>query len=112
VAALVPDLLSASRIEGAVRAAGGTWLRCDVVADLPDPALVDLLVVDWGYRSVDWGAGITAWRAASSTEPPVLLFGPHSDLEAHAAANAAGLGPMRARSSFFAALPKLVSPSE
>lgn len=105
--------MSASRIEGAVRAAGGTWFRCDAVADLPDLALVDLLVVDWGSRGDDWGTGITAWRAGTTGEAPaIVLFGPHTDLDAHAAARAAGLGPMRARSSFFVALPQLLSPSE
>jgi hypothetical protein len=37
-----------------------------------------------------------------------VLFGPHTDLDAHAAARDAGLGPMRARSAFFGALPELL----
>ena len=35
----------------------------------------------------------------------IILFGPHTDLDAHAAAREAGLGPMRARSALVAGLP-------
>jgi hypothetical protein len=38
----------------------------------------------------------------------VILFGPRTDLEAHAAARAAGLGPMWARSKVIAGLPSLL----
>jgi hypothetical protein len=41
----------------------------------------------------------------------VILFGPHGDLEAHAAARATGLGPMIARSKLVADLPTLVTES-
>ena len=38
----------------------------------------------------------------------VILFGRHTDLEAHADARAAGLGPMWARSKLVAELPQLM----
>ncbi|MGH7419008.1 MAG: hypothetical protein ACREKB_14645, partial [Candidatus Rokuibacteriota bacterium] len=61
-------------------------------------------------RGPDWGPRIAAWRGASPGRPPrVVLFGPHTDLDAHGAARAAGLGPMRARSALFTALPGLLS---
>lgn len=102
VVALVPDLITASKIESAVRAAGGTLVRCDTVGELPDPATVELLVVDWGSRRDDWAADIVAWRGSSVGTPPrIVVFGPHTDLDAHAAARAAGLAPMRARSAVF-----------
>jgi hypothetical protein len=102
VAALVPDLITASKIESAVRAAGGTFVRCDTFGELPDPETVDLLVVDWGSRRNAWAADIITWRAPAIGAPPrIVVFGPHTDLEAHAAAKAAGLGPMRARSAVF-----------
>ena len=102
VAALVPDLITASKIESAVRAAGGTFVRCDTAEELPAPSTVDLVVVDWGSRRDAWAAEISTWRASAvDPRPRIVLFGPHTDLEAHAAAKAAGLGPMKARSVVF-----------
>lgn len=111
--ALVPDLMAASRIESATTAAEGTFTRIDLVDDLPPPASVDLLVVDWGSRRPGWDEAIAAWRGREVDRPPkVILFGPHTDLAAHADARAAGLGPMRARSAFFTSLPDLLAASE
>ena len=113
VVALVRDLISASRIEAAVLAAGGEWTRIDDVASLPPASGVDLLVVDWGARQSGWDAVVTGWRDGAGDAPPeVILFGPHTDLAAHAEARAAGLGPMRARSAFFSTLPELLEASE
>lgn len=69
-----------------------------------------MLLVDWGDRAADWGDRIAAWCAGApeSARPRVLLFGPHVDLAAHAAARAAGLGPMLARSKLVADLPTLL----
>ena len=106
VALLARDLLIASRIAAAADRAGASFLRVDDPADLPPPLALQLLLVDWADRAPDWGYRIAAWCAAApeSARPRVLLFGPHVDLEAHAAARAAGLGPMRARSKLVADL--------
>ena len=110
VVALVPDLIAASRIESATTAAGGTFTRIDVIDDLPASNAVDLLVVDWGARRPGWDAAIAGWRGGEvDAAPEVILFGPHTDLAAHADARAAGLGPMRARSAFFSNLPDLIA---
>ncbi|HEY7737925.1 MAG TPA: hypothetical protein VIC63_02675 [Candidatus Limnocylindria bacterium] len=102
--------MTASRIESAVLAAGGTFQRIDDPAELPPATGVDVLVVDWAARRDDWGARLTAWRpGAGSQAPRIVLFGPHTDLDAHRAAKASGLGPMRARSALFAGLPTLLS---
>jgi sirohydrochlorin ferrochelatase len=71
---------------------------------------VRVLLVDWGSREPDWSATLQAWREAAPAEerPDIVLFGPHTDLAAHAAAREAGLGPMRARSALVAALPGLL----
>jgi hypothetical protein len=71
---------------------------------------VRVLLVDWGSRDPAWAATLRDWRDAASAEerPDIILFGPHTDLAAHAAAREAGLGPMRARSALFAALPGLL----
>jgi len=108
--ALVRELMTASRIESLVTGAGASMVRADAPDQLPSPGEVELLVVDWGDREPNWGAAIAAWRDASrdSQRPRVVLFGPHTDLASHRAARDTGLGPMRARSAFFAALPALL----
>ena len=101
--------MTASKIESALSAAAGTFRRVDGPRELPAVAVVDLVLVDWGSRQDDWGSTLRAWRdAGPDHRPAVILFGPHTDLEAHRAAKAAGLGPMRARSALFSALPRLL----
>jgi hypothetical protein len=106
VALLGRDLIIASRISAAAERARVSVMRIDGPADLPPASDVRLLLVDWGDRRPDWGERIAAWCASApeSARPRILLFGPHVDLEAHAAARAAGLGPMRARSKLVADL--------
>jgi hypothetical protein len=98
VAAVVRDLMLFSRIESAARVAGSELARVDTPADIPADA--DLALVDWSAREPDWA---DALRALSG--PRVIVFGPHTDLEAHAAAREAGLGPMWARSKLLTTLP-------
>jgi hypothetical protein len=93
VAAVVADLMLFSRIEAAATAAGAFLLRVDSPSELPADEPFDLILVDWSARSSNWADALRP-RTASR----VILFGPHTDLEAHAAARDAGLGPMWARS--------------
>ncbi len=111
VAALVPDLMTASRIESLVADAGGTLTRVAAPELLPAATEVDLLVVDWGDREAAWSDAIRVWRDGGEygRPPRIVLFGPHTDLVAHAAARDAGLGPMRARSAFLVGLPGLLT---
>jgi hypothetical protein len=101
IGAVVSDLLLFSRIEAAAAAAGASLVRVDSPLDLPGE--LDLVLVDWAARQADW---TDALRALSG--PRVILFGPHTDLEAHAAARNIGLGPMWARSRLFNKLGELV----
>lgn len=103
VAAVVGDLLLFSRIEAAATTAGASLLRVDSPDDLPRREVFDLVLVDWAAREPDWADALRERNASR-----VILFGPHTDLEAHAAARAAGLGPMWARSKLVAGLPDLV----
>jgi len=109
--ALVRDLMTASRIESLVIGAGASVVRVDAPDQMPPAGDVAVLVVDWGDREPDWGATIAAWRdrAAEGRRPRIVLFGPHTDLASHRAARDTGLGPMRARSAFFAGLPDLLA---
>jgi hypothetical protein len=107
VAAVVSDLMLYSRIESAARVSGASVLRVDTPTDLPAGAahLPDLVLVDWSAREPSWTDPLRALREAGSR---VILFGPHIDLEAHAAAKSAGLGPMWARSKTLSSLGELL----
>jgi hypothetical protein len=109
VAAVVSDLMLYSRIESAARVSGASLLRVDTPADLPADAadVPELVLVDWSARDPSWATPLRALREAGSR---VILFGPHTDLEAHAAAKSAGLGPMWARSRLLTQMAVLVTP--
>ncbi len=86
VAAVMTDLMLYSRIDSAATAAGATLLRVDSPSELPDG--LDLILVDWSARQPDWP---DALRDCITSR--IILFGQHTDLDAHAAARAAGIGP-------------------
>ena len=104
VAAVMSDLMLFSRIDAAASAAGTSLVRVDTPAHLPRD--LDLILVDWSARAPDWADALRARNAESR----IVLFGRHTDLEAHAAARAAGLGPMWARSKLVSELPELFVP--
>jgi len=110
VAVLARDLMIATRIADAGVRAGAEVHRVDDPSQLSPPDQVDLLLVDWSERRPDWGDTLVRWCAGAplSARPNVVLFGPHTDLGAHADARAAGLGPMHARSKLLADLPTLL----
>ncbi len=106
---LASDLITASRIEGVAVVEGGTVTRIESPAALDAGERADLLVVDWTERGPGWAEAIAAWRdAASDPRPDIILFGPHTDLEAHADARSSGLGPMRARSALVGEVAKVL----
>jgi len=105
------DLLFGSRIADAAARARREFIRVDDPAALPPPSSVRLVLVDWAERRPEWGNVLVAWSAQAppSERPRLVLFGPHTDLLAHANARAAGLGPMWARSKLVAELASLVA---
>ena len=103
VAAVMSDLMLYSRIESAASAAGASLVRVDSPADLPEDVALDLVLVDWSSRQPGWAEALAASRPGR-----VILFGRHTDLEAHAEARATGLGPMWARSKLLASLPAVM----
>lgn len=108
IAALVRDLMIASRIEEAARSAGVGYRRLDGIEQVSSATDARLIVVDWSEREPDWPDRLAAWRDASMPPRRVIVFGRHTDLEAHAAAKRAGLGPMWARSRLVADLPRVL----
>jgi len=107
VAAVVSDLMLFSRIDSAAAALDVSLLRVDAPADLPVDVAPDLVLVDWSARSSEWADSLVSWQE-SVPGARLILFGPHTDLEAHAAARQAGLGPMWARSKLVLELPALL----
>jgi hypothetical protein len=102
VGAVVDDLILFSRIDAAASASGATVVRASSPAELPRH--LDLVLVDWSARQPAWGQELRSVEAAR-----VVVFGPHTDLEAHADARAADVGPMWARSKLVADLPALMT---
>jgi hypothetical protein len=111
VALVARDLLIATRIADAGSRAGVELQRYDDPGQLPPAGELRLVLVAWDERRPDWGSALVAWCAGApqSSQPRIILFGPHTDLAAHAEARAAGLGPMWARSKLLADLPSLMS---
>jgi hypothetical protein len=104
VGAVIDDLMLFSRIDAAASAAGADLVRASTPSALPPD--LDLVLVDWSCRTRTWAADLRSLGAR------VILFGRHTDLEAHADARAAGLGPMWARSKLVADLDGLVRSPE
>jgi hypothetical protein len=101
VGAVIDDLMLYSRIEAAASAADAELVRASDPAALPDD--LDLVLVDWSSRQPAWA---DALRARSGAR--IILFGQHTDLEAHADARAADLGPMWARSKLLESLARVL----
>lgn len=105
VAAVVADLMLFSRIESAARVSGASLARVDHPSGAPGDA--ELVLVDWSSRDASWTDPLRSLREAGAR---VVLFGPHTDLDAHTAAREAGLGPMWARSKLLTSLGELLVP--
>jgi hypothetical protein len=110
VVAVVGDLIALSRIDAAARHAGASLTRVDGPDQIPPPAGVDLLLVNWDERKVGWGEAIAAWTrsAGAGRQPAIVLFGPHVDVAAHAEARRHGIGPVWGRGKLVAMLPRLL----
>jgi hypothetical protein len=112
VAIVARDLMVATRITNAAEAAGHDVIRVDDPSGLPASRSVAVVFIDWAERDAVWSQLLAAWRhyppESVEKSPKVVLFGPHSDMEAHADARASGLGPMLARSKLIASLPRIL----
>jgi len=108
------ELLVATRIADAFASAGRELLRLDKPSQLRGLDGISLVLVDWDQREPGWTEDLAAWvdRHKDAEAPDVILFGPHADLAAHAAARASGLGPMWARSKLFAEIGRLAEKAD
>jgi hypothetical protein len=99
VALVARDLMIATRVADAAARAGVEVRRFDDPSQLPPAGDFRVVLVAWDERRPDWAERLQAWCAAApESATRLVLFGPHTDLDAHAAARAAGLGPVWARS--------------
>jgi hypothetical protein len=109
VAIVGRDLIIATRIGEAAVAAGHEVVRVDSPDCLPPAADVSVAFIAWDERHPDWGGALIRWASsAGSVGPRLVVFGPHTDLAAHAEARSAGIGPMMARSKLVQSLPELL----
>ena len=109
VAIVARDLIIATRIAEAAAAAGHEVVRVDSPDELPSAADVSVAFVSWDERRPEWGAALASWATgAGGDSPRLVVFGPHTDLAAHAEARSAGIGPVMARSRLVASLADLL----
>jgi hypothetical protein len=98
VLALVSDLMLASRVDGALRAAGHEVTVAAAAG--PDAAEADLIVAD--LEAVDAAA-------VAALGPPTIGFYSHVDVETRRAAEAAGFDLVVPRSRMARELPELAA---
>jgi hypothetical protein len=107
--AVTENLLLYSRIESAAAQAGARLLRIVDPGRLPPADEVDLVLVDWTELEPGRKKALADWRArARERAPRLVLYGAHTDLQAHEDAKVNGLGPMWARSRLIRELPDLL----
>ncbi len=101
------DLMMLSRIDAASAAVSAVLERVDEPRQIPGDDQPGLVLVDWSAREPSWAEELAAWHA-SAPAARLILFGRHTDLDAHADARAARLGPMWARSKLLVELPTII----
>lgn len=103
VVAVVPDVFFSVTVRNAIRAAGYEARIVKSVADLTakvDGGQTRLIIVDLGAVR-----GADDWQSLSAVECsglPVLVFGPHKDVDGFRAAKAAGVSRVVSNGQFHA----------
>lgn len=109
VYAVVTDLIFSARIVDAAQRAGVDLRVVSEPSALPAPDEADLVLVDWNDRRPGWAELLEEWRSRASTAPRLVLFGSHTDIDAHREAKALRIGPVMARSAFVGKLAALLA---
>jgi CheY-like chemotaxis protein len=112
IVSLVPNLMFATRIEDAARAAGAVVAnpidRAAFLTVLRDGAR--LVIVDSSANDVPWMEWVSAAKDDPTTEAvPILAFGAHIDIELRNRALGAGVDRYLARSNFVDGLPEFIA---
>jgi hypothetical protein len=127
ILALVPNLMTSTRIESVVEKLGFDFLEIaslnDEIGDNPSEAGFSfwesiaprdpvLIIFDLGTSAIPWEMLIQQLKASSvSKDIPLICFGPHVDGEAFKSARRAGADVVVARSKFMSDLPNLITNS-
>ncbi len=112
IVSLVPNLMFATRIEDAARAAGAVVVspidQAAFLAALRDGAR--LVIIDSSADHVPWMEWVSAAKDDPATEAvPILAFGAHIDIELRNRALGAGVDRYLARSNFVDGLPEFIA---
>ena len=99
IAALVPDLFFASKVDAMLRAAGHEVIAVEDAA-AAEAGGAEVIVADLGAIATD---------QLAEAKVPVLGFYPHTDVELRARADAAGIDRVVPRSKAARELPALVA---
>lgn len=97
IAAIVSDLMLASRVQEGLRAAGH---EVSVTPTLPDPLEADAIVCDLDSANID---------AVAAAPIPALGFYSHIDVDTKQRAEAAGIDQVVPRSRMSRELPQLIN---
>jgi uncharacterized protein len=112
IISLVPNLMFATRIEDAARAAGAVVLSpIDQAAFLAAlRAGARLVIIDSSANEVPWMEWVSAAKDDPTTEAvPIIAFGAHIDLKLRNRALGAGVDRYLARSNFSDGLPEFIA---
>ncbi|HVS36620.1 MAG TPA: hypothetical protein VMS17_13745 [Gemmataceae bacterium] len=104
---LSDDLIFASRVAGAARAAGGEVRQvrsADALPELVRQLQARCVIVDIAFPGLDLADLMR--RLGEAGAPRVVAYGPHVDADALRAAQAAGCDPVLPRSKFVENLPR------
>ena len=116
VLAVVDDLLFSSRIRSVAGAAGRPVIfirRPDAVLSAMREHAPNLILLDLDREALDPIGTIRAIRAAADlSQPRIVGFGSHVQVERLQAAKAAGCDQAMARSAFVAALPSMMATTQ
>jgi CheY-like chemotaxis protein len=107
ILAAVDDLIFASKIRAAAKAAGRgvTFARSsDQVLAEVESAKPELVIFDLDREPLDPLGAIRRIRSGDARSPRLVAFARHTSVERIAAARAAGIDLVLARSAFFPAL--------
>jgi CheY-like chemotaxis protein len=112
IVSLVPNLMFATRIDDAARAAGAVVLSpIDQAAFLAAlRAGARLVIIDSSADHVPWLEWVSTAKDDATTEAvPILAFGAHIDIELRNRALGAGVDRYLARSNFSEGLPEFIA---
>jgi uncharacterized protein len=112
IISLVPNLMFATRIEDAARAAGAVVLNpideAAFLAALRDGAR--LVIIDSSVADIPWLAWVSAAKDDPATEDVLIIaFGAHVDIELRNRTLGAGVDRYLARSNFSDGLPEFIA---